>query len=224
MREPCGIIFDLDGTLIDTLDDIAASVNEVLATLGKGALSRERIRSYVGEGLANLLQQVTGVEDADATAGLVNCYRPIYRRRMFDHTRIYPGLDVVLDRLATDGHPFAVLSNKTHEFVLPCVEQLLGRWKWVEVRGVQSGLPRKPDPRQALEIAAKMQRTAADVVLVGDSAIDVQTAQNAGMCSIGVTWGYRDRSELAAAGATCIVNGAAQLPDAIALCRKSHTR
>lgn len=222
MREPCGIIFDLDGTLIDTLEDIAASVNEVLSMLGKGALSRERIRSYVGEGLANLLQQVTGVEDADATAGLVNRYRPIYRRRMFDHTRIYPGLDVVLDRLAMDGHPFAVLSNKTHEFVLPCVEQLLGRWKWVEVRGVQPGVPRKPDPQQALEIAAKMQRDPANVVFVGDSAIDVQTAQNAGMCSIGVTWGYRDRAELAAAGATCIIDGAAKLPGTISRSRKSH--
>ncbi len=224
MNQPCGIIFDLDGTLIDTLDDISASVNEVLATLGKGPLSRERIRSFVGEGLANLLQQVTGVEDADATAGLVNRYRPIYRRRMFDHTQVYPGLDVALNQLAAAGHPFAVLSNKTHEFVLPCVEQLLGRWNWVDVRGVQSGLPRKPDPRQALEIAATMQRNAADVVFVGDSAIDVQTAQKAGMCSIGATWGYRDREELAAAGATCIIDRAAQLPDAIALSRKSHSR
>lgn len=224
MSQLCGIIFDLDGTLIDTLDDISASVNEVLATLGKGPLSPERIRSYVGEGLANLLQQVTGVEDADATAGLVNRYRPIYRRRMFDHTRVYPGLEVVLDQLAAAAHPFAVLSNKTHEFVLPCVEQLLCRWKWVEVRGVQSGIPRKPDPRQALEIAATMQREPTNVVFVGDSAIDMQTAKNAGMCSIGVNWGYRDRAELAAAGATCIIDGAAQLPAAIALCRNAHFR
>lgn len=202
---PCGLIFDLDGTLIDTLEDIVRSVNEVLDATGTAPLPRERIRAYVGEGLANLLQQASGLEDAGAVDDLVARYKPIYRRRMFEHTHVYPGLGSALDALSAAGCPLAILSNKSHEFVVPLVDMLLARWTWVAARGSRPDAARKPDPGQALELAAAMSRAAHQVVFVGDSAIDVHTAQNAGMTAVAVTWGYRDRAELLAAGATILV-------------------
>lgn len=213
--EPCGIIFDLDGTLIDTLDDIALSVNELLAALGSPPLAGERICSFVGEGLANLIRQASGQHDPNAIADLVARYRPIYRRRMFDHARLYPGIADALDALTAAGHPFGILSNKSHDFTLPFVERMLARWSWIDVRGQQPDGPRKPDPHQAFQLAAAMQRRPEQLVFVGDSGVDVQTARNAGMASIGVTWGYRGRAELAAAGATSIIEYPGQLPPAV---------
>ena len=215
-NQPFGIIFDLDGTLVDTLADIALSVNELLGLLGKPSLSVDTIRSYVGEGLANLLQQASGLGDSDAIAELVERYRPIYRRRMFDHARLYPGLAEALDVLVARGHPFCILSNKSHDFMVPFVQRLLARWSWVEVCGQQTGVPRKPDPGQALRMAAQMERDPRRVVFVGDSGVDMLTARYAGMKSIGVSWGYRDRNELVAAETDQIIDHASQLCAAVA--------
>jgi len=214
-HRPFGIIFDLDGTLVDTLADITLSVNELLGTLGKLPLSVATIRSYVGEGLANLLQRASGLDAPDEIAALVAKYRPIYRRRMFDLARLYPGVSEALDVLAARGHSFCILSNKSHDFIIPFVERLLGRWSWVEVCGLQAGVPRKPDPAQALRLSVRMDREPCDVIFVGDSAVDMRTARDAGMKSIGVTWGYRDRAELISAEAGQIIDHAAQLCAAV---------
>ena len=115
-------------------------------------------------------------------------------------TRLYPGVAALLDELTRRRIPLAVLSNKPHDFTAPICESLLRAWPFVSCRGAGEEKFKKPDPAVALELADRMGRSPSDVLFVGDSSVDVMTARNAGMTSVAVTWGYRDREELAAAG------------------------
>lgn len=210
-----GVIFDLDGTLADTLADIADSINHILAEIGHEPASRERIRSCIGEGLPILLQRVSGIVEPATIASLVDRYRPIYQCRLLRQTRLYPGIDSVLDALVCARVPMSVLSNKPHEFTDPICGALLRRWPFVRSYGWRDGSDRKPEPTTALELAALMQRASSDVYFVGDSSTDIHTARNAGMIPVAVTWGYRDLQELEAAGATYYLDQPRQLTELI---------
>ena len=206
-----GIIFDLDGTLIDTLDDITDSLNVAFAARGLPALERLRVRELIGEGLRNLIQRASGNDQPAALDELVLRYRAAYTERMYARTRPYPKIEALLDALCAAGVPMAILSNKSHEFTVPLVQRLLPRWPFAGVRGSDASAARKPDPGSALTLAGAMDRSPDAVWFVGDSDVDIETAHNAGMTSVAVTWGYRDLDTLVPSRPNHIIDRPQQL-------------
>jgi len=193
------IIFDLDGTLADTLDDITDAVNELLGAIGRPLVKTDDMRGLIGEGLPILIQRASGISDSDVIAELVDRYRPVYTSRMLRKTRLYPGIEGLLDALTAADVAMCVLSNKPHVYTLPICDALLSRWPFVRCCGHTDGYQRKPDPTKAVELAGAMGRKPCDTMFVGDSTVDIATARAAGMRSVAVTWGFRRRAELLAA-------------------------
>jgi len=210
-RSNIGVIFDLDGTLADTLDSIVDSINHVYEQIGQASVPHETIRSSVGCGLVELVRRTSGIEDTETILGLMDQYRSVYTERMLRKTQLYVGMDSVLDMLTELGVPMCVLSNKPHEYTAPICGSLLSRWPFVKYVGCAEQEKRKPDPRVALELAREMERDPSRVYIVGDSAIDVATAHNAGMPSIAVTWGYGDHAEIKAADPVLTADQPAEL-------------
>lgn len=204
-------IFDLDGTLLDSLSDIAGAVNDVLADYGYSQHSLADYRRMVGEGVEHLVRAALPVFAHERLGEVVAAYRVRYFERMTLNTRPYPGISQLLDGLTARGFSMAVLSNKRDDFTVALVRDVLHRWKFADVRGERTGVARKPDPTSALEIAKRLGTPPAECFFVGDTPIDMMTAAAAGMTSIGVTWGFRTEPELKIAGARHLVNDPAQV-------------
>lgn len=191
-----GAIFDLDGTLIDSLDDIADAVNSALPSFDLADVSRDVVRRGIGDGLLTLCRRVApGLSESDLER-LASAVSAHYRRHALDRTRLYPGIDTLLSRLRAAQVPMAVLSNKPYEFTQAIVTALVPPGMFATVRGVSDDAQRKPSPQVALQIAAEWDLKSREVCLIGDSAVDVQTAQAAGMMAVAVTWGFCDVDEL----------------------------
>jgi phosphoglycolate phosphatase len=206
-----GVIFDLDGTLADTLDDITDSINVAFERVGVEPVTRERIRGAIGEGLRNLLRRTAQIDEPDQLETLIESYRVVYRERMLVRTRLYPGISNMLDGLVRLGVPMSVLSNKPDEFTVPICQTLLSRWSFVRFRGSQKEAERKPDPTLARRLAEEMRRAPANVFFVGDSSVDVLTGRAAGMTPVAVTWGYRARTAVELSAPTHWVDQPEQL-------------
>ena len=212
MPSPRAILFDLDGTLADSLADITAALTRALADHQLPAPALADVRGWVGGGARQL------VELAVAAAGAAALATPVYMKfqRHYaaaptTHTALYPGIADVLDRLAATHRTLAVLTNKPHELTLQITDQLLARWPFAVIAGHRPGVPLKPSPEPALIVAAELGVPAAACALVGDSPSDLVTAHAAGMIPIAVTWGYRPRAELIAAQPAQIFDEPAQL-------------
>jgi phosphoglycolate phosphatase len=195
------VVFDLDGTLADSLGDIGGAMNEALADRGLPVHPMEAYRHFVGEGVEQLAARAAPMLAAPDVARLVVEYRLRYGARIDAETRPYQGITAMLDALTAARFPLAVLSNKREDFTVELVRRLFGRWSFVEVRGERAGVPRKPDPTAALEIVRSLGVAPAECAFVGDTRIDIQTAVAARMLPVGVLWGFRGREELLAAGA-----------------------
>jgi phosphoglycolate phosphatase len=206
-----GVIFDLDGTLTDTLDDLARAVNHAVRDTRDTPWTREQIRPLIGEGLTTLIARASCVDDETRVARMVDSFRAYYSDHLLDATRLYSGVAELLDALAAKPVPLAVLSNKPDDFTRRIVEALLGRVPFVCVRGMTESTPRKPDPTSALGICRRMELPPERVLFVGDSAIDVETGRRAGMRCVAVTWGFRERAELTAARPDFVIDHPAQL-------------
>ncbi|MEZ4403767.1 MAG: HAD family hydrolase [Kofleriaceae bacterium] len=206
-------IFDLDGTLLDSHADLAAALATALAGAGLPAPSATALRAMVGAGARALVERaVAGRADVEPVlAG----FRAAYRARPLVETRLYAGLAPALDALTARGLTFAVVSNKPHELTTYLVAQLLAAWPFAAVYGHRPELPLKPDPTSTLCAADELGVAPAQCAFIGDSAIDVATARAAGMRAVAVTWGFRDRGELLAAGPDAVVDAPAELPAAI---------
>jgi len=139
--------------------------------------------------------------DADTVSACVTRMREVYGRRAASKTRPYEGIPALLDALDTRGIAKAVLSNKPHDLTVELVAGLLGRWNFAAVFGERPGVPRKPDPAGALEVAARLELAPAAIVYVGDTPTDIATARAAGMRAVGAAWGFRSEAELREAGA-----------------------
>jgi len=194
-----GVIFDLDGTLVDSLGDIAAAMNRSLAARGLPTHPVDAYRTFIGEGVQKLAERVLPPGHQDEKAALLQAYQADYAEHLLETSTPYPGIPELLDALAARGLPMAVLSNKPDAPTRRIVEALLGRWRFQAVAGERPGVPRKPDPAAALELARAMDVAAPAVSFVGDTLVDVFTARAAGMRPLGVLWGFRAR-EVAAAG------------------------
>lgn len=207
------LIFDLDGTLADSIADIGEAMNSVLAELSLPPHSLETYKVFVGEGATNLARRAVraalGLDWREAStegiprplAELTESYRVHYARLEHAHSTAYPGIDVMLDGVVASGRKMAVLSNKRDDFTRHLVAHAFGRWPFVDVRGEREGVPRKPDPTAALELAELLGVAPQRIGFVGDTPIDMGTARQAGMVPIGVLWGFRSRAELVEAGA-----------------------
>ncbi|MCH7719548.1 MAG: HAD family hydrolase [Planctomycetes bacterium] len=195
-----GVIFDLDGTLADTLLDLTSSVNHALASLGFAAVEPVGVRRMVGDGLPMLIERAAGTRDPRAVSEMVTRFTDHHGEHYLDHTALYPGTAELLAELVGRGCPMAVLSNKPHHFTIRVHDALLTDWPFVAVEGASDRTPRKPDPHGALGIVARMDRSPQNTFMVGDTIADIETARRVGMKSIAVTWGFRDADELAAAG------------------------
>ena len=209
------ILFDLDGTLVDSLADIADAMEGVLAELGLGGHPLGAYRRFIGEGARRLVEQALEASDAAADAELraiaFERFRERYLSALTLRSHCYEGVEALLEALNARGLKLAVLSNKPHEATVRVVERLLGAHPFAQVLGESERTPPKPDPRGASRIAETLGVEPAAVLFVGDTPIDVQTARAAGMRPIGVGWGMRDRLELEAAGAEAVIEHPADL-------------
>ncbi|HON37258.1 MAG TPA: HAD family hydrolase [Deltaproteobacteria bacterium] len=213
MKNKKAVIFDLDGTLLDTLTDIADSMNEVLARYGFPVHDYGAYRTMIGAGMDVLARRAVPEDrrDDETVSRVAAAMREEYDRRWSLTSRPYPGVPEMLTLLTERGIPFSVLSNKLDSFAKQMVSALLGDWNFFEVRGLVQGLPRKPDPHIALEMADSLGLPAEQVIFVGDSDIDMETAVRAGMVPVGVLWGYQTPERLTSAGAFALLSSPREL-------------
>ena len=209
------VLFDLDGTLLDTHEDIGDSTNLALRHLGFPERGLESYKYLIGDGLEALVRQVLPENRCDAamTAECAALVRTEYGRRWSYKTRPYEGVAELLDALTDREIPMAVLSNKPDDLARLCVAHLLPRWKFAATLGASPSLPKKPDPAGALEIAGQLRLDTAEIVYLGDTGTDMETATAAGMFPVGALWGFRTADEMIAHGAEVLIRKPMELLD-----------
>ena len=209
------VVFDLDGTLLYTLEDLYLATNHALEQLGLPPRSIDEVRSFVGNGYRQLFRlacpEGTPDEIQEQALAVFNEY---YLAHDEDHTAPYPGIPELLDRLADRGIPLAVVSNKGDAAVRDLMDSIFPG-TFAAVAGEREGVRRKPAPDTVLEVMRQLGLEATDIVYVGDSEVDVATAANAGCDCIAVTWGYRSVEQLQQAGATVMADTCEEVADII---------
>jgi phosphoglycolate phosphatase len=209
------VVFDLDGTLIDSLGDLADSMNVVLKSLDFSSHPRDSYRHFVGNGIEMLVRRALPSEVLQRSdiPHIVSAVRNEYSTRWLATTRPYPGIPELLHELQSRSVATAVLSNKPDHATRAIVGELFAQHDFAVVRGALDGVPLKPDPTAVHEIVSRLGLSPQASAFVGDTPVDMATGVSAGMLTVGVTWGFRDRHELAAAGADRIIDEALQLLD-----------
>ena len=201
------IIFDLDGTLLDTLEDIAWSMNSVLKRNGYPTHPVEDYRVFIGQGLKPLAEKAIQ-QGSNKEASAEKLFEELlseYELSLDKNTDYYDGVPEMLDFLFSKQIPMSVLSNKQDYLTQKLAKIFLSKWPFHIISGSHNNYPRKPDPDLALDIADRLEVKVEECVFIGDTETDIQTAKNAGMYSIGVLWGFRNREILTEAGADFIV-------------------
>lgn len=206
------IIFDLDGTLLNTIEDLANACNYALTTLGYKTYDVEKYKTFVGNGRYKLVERMLpedkrSIENIEKALDLFDSY---YENHMIDMTKPYDGIMEMLDCLINRGINIAVVSNKPHEFTTEVVKNYFGN-RFEVVYGHKKNTKEKPDPWAVLEVIDEFKVNKEECLYVGDSEIDINTAKNAGVKSVGVEWGFRGKGELESAGANYIVNKPEQI-------------
>jgi len=207
-----GIIFDLDGTLADTLSDIGDAMNRVLASRGYHSHPQEKYRLFIGNGIENLVR--TSLPQGVSAGLLQECRQALlddYSANCLVKTRLYAGISGLLNELAEKQLKVSVLSNKDHDLTLKIVAALVPGYPFAEVLGSRADIPRKPDPAGALLIGNKTGIPAHEMLYAGDTDVDMQTAVRAGMFAIGCLWGFRSAGELEQSGAAALVHNPGEI-------------
>lgn len=198
------VIFDLDGTLLDTIEDLANSVNYALEQYNFPTHPVETYRFFIGNGVNKLLERA--LPEDKRNADFVSMLKVYFIRHYFAHseelTKPYPGISELLTRLYSEGYQLGVASNKVHEATVELVKRFFPEINFTLVLGQREGFPVKPNPGILEEIVATAGVAKNEVLYVGDSGVDVATAHNAGVPFTGVLWGFRPRKELEEVGAT----------------------
>jgi phosphoglycolate phosphatase len=213
------VLFDMDGTLLNTLQDIVESTNQALADMGFPLHNTDDYRYFVGEGREKLAYRALpadkrGDETFKKILDLIDLY---YNRYWNNHTHPYSGIPELLDYLKDRNIKMAVLSNKPQDFTEKAANVLLSAWRFEIIKGAQKDIPKKPHPAAALNIAEQLGIDPVEIVFIGDSNIDMKTAAAAGMYAIGAGWGFRTREELIESGASAIADNPS---DVIAIINK----
>ncbi|HHW48090.1 MAG TPA: HAD family hydrolase [Clostridiaceae bacterium] len=201
------IIFDLDGTLLDTIEDLSDSMNAVLEKKGFPTHSVEEYKYFIGHGIHKLVERAlpANFRNERSIKEHADLMRQEYKKRWNNKTRPYEGIPELLGKLEEKGILMAVLSNKADDFTKVIISELLPHWKFEVVFGERSNVPRKPDPSAALEIANILGVQPKNFIFLGDSESDMITATAAGMYGIGALWGFRTKEELLSSGAKAVI-------------------
>ncbi len=207
-----GLIFDLDGTLIDSLQGIAHSLNQALAEHSLPTHCESAVMKFIGNGARVLAQRALPEGASEEEIRKIEAaFKTHYASTWPSGTVAYPGITELLESLQATDFPLAVLSNKPHPFTTTIVETIFPHIHFKSILGQQPGIAHKPDPAGALKIAEILSRKPADCIFSGDSTVDLETARNAGMRAIAVTWGFHDTPRLLAAGASQLAHHPAEL-------------
>jgi phosphoglycolate phosphatase len=204
------VLFDLDGTLLNTLEDLADAMNRALEKEGFPTHRVDAYRHFVGNGSSMLVRRALPPERREDDGLIRSCldrFLREYRLNWMVKTRPYDGVAGLLEGLTRQGFKMAVLSNKIDEITKQVVAHLLSQWKFDAVVGQRQGVPAKPDPTAALEIAGRLGVSPEEFVYLGDSAVDMKTSVAAGMFPVGALWGFRSEDELLAGGARVLIGG-----------------
>lgn len=215
-----GVIFDLDGTLVDSLEDLANSVNGMLAAKGFPEHDLGEYRYFVGDGIMMLIKRALPLEYAADEVFVKECLKSVneeYMNRWSDRTRPYDGVQKLLSMINDNGIKIAVLSNKPHEFTKLIVPHFFPEISFDMVFGARDGIPRKPDTTAVYEILQSLGIAAKECLYVGDSNIDMKTGRGAGMFTVGVSWGFRPEKELRDSGADMIVHNTETIAELLKL-------
>ncbi len=204
-------IFDMDGTLLDTLEDLADSVNEMLEHYSLPRRSLDEVRMFVGNGARKLMERVLETTEEKFVTEALAYYDGCYARHLLIKTKPYAGILSLLENLNTRKIPVGICTNKQHFAAVALAEKFFTQ---VET-GAVIGDAKKPNPARPLEIAESFGVAPAEVAYFGDTSVDIQTALNAGFLPVGVTWGFRSEAELREAGAKIIVHRAEEILEQI---------
>lgn len=205
------VVFDLDGTLADSLADLAASGNELLAAYGKPPHPVDAYRYLVGNGSRILIERLLPGEKEDFLEEALARYKAIYGRSLLRQTKPYPGILVLLAALKKRQIPMAVCTNKHPSAAETVLQTLFPPQTFSTYVGERPGVPRKPDPANLLYVLEKLGVPPAETAYLGDTSVDMETAVRAGALPVGVLWGFRDKAELLASGAEVLLAHPADL-------------
>lgn len=200
------VIFDLDGTLLDSIEDIASSMNKVLESLQLPTHKIEDYKHFVGGGVDILVENALNNQSKEIKDEVIKRFKIEYDGKLHSKTLPYNGIYELLDELKKLDINLAVLSNKPHEFTVSYVNHFFKNYNFKEIHGQKKDVPKKPDPKAALDIVKCLDSSCENTYFIGDTKIDMQTAKSANMTAIGVLWGFRDEKELRDFGADFIVS------------------
>jgi phosphoglycolate phosphatase len=201
------VLFDLDGTLLDTIADLTDSMNVVLNHFGFPGHNVETCKMFVGDGVEMFAFRALPENNRDQ-AMVAKCaalMREEYSKRWAKKTRPYEGISELLDQLTSRNLKMAILSNKPDDSTKEMVAELLSKWHFHPVAGAQPSVPRKPDPTVAVQISQHLRLSPERFLYLGDTGTDMKTAQGAGMFAVGALWGFRSAEELVESGAQVLV-------------------
>ena len=207
-------IFDLDGTLTDTLESLTYSVNETLKELALPPITMEQCRQFVGNGAKVLIEnalRASGDEELHLLDKGMETYARVFSENCTYHVKPYDGILEMMDQLKLRGVKAAVLSNKPHNQTLDVVDTFLGKERVEFANGQREGIPRKPDPAGVFELMNQMGVSKEETLYIGDSDVDMVTGTRAELVTVGVTWGFRSREVLEESGADHIIDKPEQL-------------
>lgn len=208
------ILFDLDGTLTNTLQDIAVAMNRALRLHGLREHPVDAYRYMVGNGAKKLAERAVG-DHPEMRVAVQAEYQAYYERHTRVHTKPYDGIPPLLEALQARGLKLCVLSNKPHADTVQVVQSFFPQIRWAVIRGQVEGVPVKPDPAGALAILRELALRPDECLYLGDTAVDMQTACGAGIDAVGVLWGFRERQELEEHGAKWLIEQPEQLLDVL---------
>lgn len=201
------VVFDLDGTLLDTLDDLWAAVNAALKKFSLPLRTREEVRGFVGNGIVKLMERAVGQVEKEVFDGALAEFKSFYGEHCEDKTKPYEGVIELLTILKANGIRTAVVSNKADFAVKKLAEGYFeGLLEYAVGENEEAGIRKKPAPDSLLAVMQSMGAGTSSTVYIGDSEVDIQTAKNAGVDCISVTWGFKDKQFLLDNGATVLVD------------------
>jgi phosphoglycolate phosphatase len=202
-----GVIFDLDGTLVNSLEDITNAMNTVLKQYGFPTHSVQVCQSFIGHGVRDLVVKALPKENKNEE-WINRCFHEmlaVYRENCTIKTNMYQGISDLLDELTARKFKLAVFSNKADELTKKVVKSVFSKWNFEVVEGLKLEVLKKPNPTVAIEISKKLAIPVKKIIFIGDTDVDIITAKNAGMFPVGVVWGYRTKEELIESGAKYIL-------------------
>ncbi len=209
-------VFDLDGTLLNTISDLSTACNVALETFGYPSHDEETYKTYVGNGIYKLVERSLpeAARDRENVLRVKEVFDTYYKAHSLDQTKPYEGIIQLLKNLKKQGVSCGVVTNKAHPYAVDLVKLFFGDLNQYTL-GQREGVPTKPNPQAVLEMMAYFNETNTACIYIGDSDVDIQTAQAAQLESVGVLWGFRSKEELTKAGATYLVENTEQLEQII---------